>query len=198
MAKKKTSQIDGNHILYHFLQKDLFESDVWLFQMLSARLVASLGIWLHPDIYKRIPIILPFVVRDPSCRKRKEGEVEEWGTPNKFGFLRDDNSLIKGLPRSLTVCSTSQSLYHNKRIGNGFVASHVWRKIVGSQFDADLASRDPWLNSFVPNLVWLPSQVSKLSDREGTFTQLYLQALSAKIYKDIEVDPKIKPFVERA
>ena len=42
---------DGNHILYHYLQKELLTSDVWLFQMLAARLVTGLGIWIHPDTY---------------------------------------------------------------------------------------------------------------------------------------------------
>jgi hypothetical protein len=39
------------------------------------------------------------------------------------------------------------------------------------------------LNSFVPNLVWLPVQISKLTDREGSFAQRFLQALSHKIYR---------------
>ena len=167
----KSSTVDGNNILYHYLQKDLYESDVWLFQMLSAKLVASLGIWFHPETYQQLPIILPFVVRDPSCRKRKENETEAWGSPNDMGYLRDDNSLVKSLPKSLQIISPKQFLYQEKKIGNGFVASHVWRKINNSVVDADLASRDPLLNTFIPNLVWLPAQVSKLSDREGDFTQ---------------------------
>jgi hypothetical protein len=36
--------------------------------------------------------------------------------------------------------------------------------------------------TFVPNLVWLPSQLSKLSDREGSFVQTLLQALARRIY----------------
>lgn len=198
MSNKKISKVDGNNILYHFLQKDLFESDIWLFQMLSAKLVASLGIWFHPKIYRQLPILLPFTVRDPSCRKRKEEDVEAWGSPDKMGYLRDDNSLVKGLPKSLSIISHGQSLYNNKRIGNGFVASHVWRQINNSSVGTNLSSRDPILNTFVPNLVWLPAQVSKLSDREGTFTQLYLQALSAKIYRDVAVPSELSSFVEKA
>jgi len=198
MSNRKISGVDGNNILYHFLQKDLFKSDIWLFQMLSAKLVASLGIWFHPEIYQQLPILLPFAVRDPACRKRKEGEVEAWGSPDKMGYLRDDNSLVKILPKSLSIISPGQPLYNNKRIGNGFVASHVWRQINNSSVGTNLASRDPILNTFVPNLVWLPTQVSKLSDREGTFTQLYLQALSAKIYMDLSVHTELSSFVEKA
>lgn len=195
---KKSEGIDGNNILYHFLQKDLFETDIWLFQMLSARLVASLGIWFHPKLYQQMPVLLPFAIRDPSCRKRKENEEESWGTPDEMGYLRDDNSLIKGLPKSLDIISPNQPLYNGKKIGKGFVASHVWRKINNSSVGAELSTRDPILNSFVPNLVWLPAQVSKLTDREGSFTQLYLQALSAKIFKNLEVPSELNPFVKKA
>jgi hypothetical protein len=197
MPKTTSVLIDGENILYHYLQKDLFESDIWLFQMLCARLVVGLGIWLHPDIYQRMPTLLPFAVRDPSCRKRKEGDVEAWGAPSEHGYLRDDNTLVKAIPKSMVVSSSSQPLYDGKRVGNGFVAAHVWRQTKGSEIGALLASRDPWTNSFVPNLVWLPSDVAKLSDREGTFTQLYLQALSAKIYHNLEVYTEMRPFVDK-
>ncbi len=43
------------------------------------------------------------------------------------------------------------------------------------------------LNSFVPNLVWLPVQISKLSDREGSYAQKILQSLSYAIYKKINM-----------
>lgn len=197
MAKKSSSVIDGTNILYHYLQKDLFESDIWLFQMLTARLVAGLGIWLHPNIYQRMPTLLPFAVRDPSCRKRKAGDVEAWGAPNENGYLRDDNTLVKAIPKSMIVQSERQPLYHGRRVGNGFVAAHVWRQVKGSAISATLASRDPWTNTFVPNLVWLPTEVAKLSDREGTFTQLYLQALSAKIYRHVDVVPAMRPVAGR-
>ncbi|MEK7361396.1 MAG: hypothetical protein AAB133_04880, partial [Pseudomonadota bacterium] len=197
MPKNSSLLIDGENIVYHYLQKDLFESDIWLFQMLCARLVAGLGIWLDPEIYKRMPTLLPFVIRDPSCRKRTEGDTEEWGAPSEHAYLRDDNTLVKAIPKSMNVTSSSQPLYDGKRIGNGFVAAHVWRKIKGSEIGAYLASRDPWTNSFVPNLVWLPSDVAKLSDRDGTFTQLYLQALAAKIYKDLPVSQEMRPYVDK-
>jgi hypothetical protein len=191
-------KIDGNHILYHYLQKELFETDIWLFQMLSSRLVANLGIWFHPDYYQKIPILLPFVVRDPSCRRRKKDDIEAWGSPNEMGYLRDDNSLVKGLPKSLNITSGNHFFYSGKRIGKGFVASHVWRQFKESPTGIGLSSHNPILNTFIPNLVWLPTQVSKLTDREGTFTQIYLQALSAKIYRNLDVPDCLKSIVSRA
>lgn len=77
-------------------------------------------------------------------------------------------------------------------MGTSFVASHIWRELVpGGQ-----ASRERATYSFVPNLVWLPSQVSKLSDREGSFVQTYLQTLSWRIYRGVECSPRLKQVVD--
>lgn len=188
-------KVDGAHVLYHYLQKDLLKNDIWLFQMLTARLVVALGIWFSPLTYERLPILLPYAVRDPKCRgDRRKGIPDEWGSPNREGYFRDDNSLIKGIPRSLTIKNPSNVLYDGLRIGPGFVASHVWRVLSSG----DLASRDPRTYSFVPNLVWLPTQVSKLTDREGSFVQTYLQALSRKIYAGVQLPPGLRDIAEEA
>ena len=178
---RNSRRVSGEHILYHYLQKDLRESDVWVFQMLVARLVAELGIWFAPSLYRQIPVLLPFAVRDPTCRKRGKHGVEAWGAPNELGYFRDDNSMIKSLPTSLEIRSPRQ-IYSRRKIGAGFIASHVWRVLGSDRAESGLASRDPWTNSFIPNLVWLPKQVAKLTDREGSFSQQYLQALARKIY----------------
>ena len=59
--------IDTHRLLYHYLQKDLFETDIWLFQMLTTRLVVSLGVWIHPSVYMRIPIAIPYAVVTPRA-----------------------------------------------------------------------------------------------------------------------------------
>ena len=181
MAQK--TKVNGEDILYHFF-KDLLESDADLAQFLIAKAIASLSIWFHPITYQHMPIISPFIVRDSSCRG-KNGDSDEWGSPNDKGFFRDDNSIVKGFPKSLGISGIGQAKYHAKRLGNGFVASHVWRKTNKFNSNEDLASRNPFLNTFIPNIVWLPKQLSKLTDREGSFAQKYLQNLSAIIYKNI-------------
>ncbi len=185
--------VDGNHILYHFLQKTLLESDAEQFRQLASQLIAALGIWLSPDIYRRYPLLVPYAVRDPTCRgDRLKGIPDEWGAPDNAGLIRDDNSLIKNLPRSLLIANSSNRLLDKRYIGRNFVAAHVWRRLnSGAQ-----AARERVTYSFVPNLVWLPSQVSKLSDREESFVQTYLQALSWRIYRDFELCPKLKDLVE--
>ena len=171
MARKA---IEPSNLLYHFLQHDLAADDVWLFHALVARLVVRLGVWMPVDVYARLPILVPYARRDPSCRGSvRHGMPDAWGSPDENGYFRDDNSLVKGVPRSMMVSSTLEQ-YSDRHVTSGFVACHVWREIAGDQ----LASRNPLTYSFVPNLVWLPAQVAGLTDREGSFAQQFLQALS--------------------
>ncbi|MBL8019716.1 MAG: hypothetical protein JNM27_08640 [Leptospirales bacterium] len=166
--------------------------------MLAAKLVAALGIWFHPDTYAATPVLIPFAIRDAKARKSNNPNgVEEWGSPNSFGYFRDDNSLVKNLPRTLPIISPLSDIYSGETLGNGFVASHVWRTTTVPGDKPVLASRLPETYSFLPNLVWLPAQVSKLTDREGSFTQIYLQALASKIYRNVEVPARFKPLVDR-
>ena len=74
------------------------------------------------------------------------------------------------------------------------MASHVWRVV---NYDR-LASRIPLLNSFVANLVWLPAQIAKLTDREGGVVQQTLQAISYNIYRHAPVSPHLIDVVEEA
>ncbi|TSC58774.1 MAG: hypothetical protein Greene041619_320 [Candidatus Peregrinibacteria bacterium Greene0416_19] len=189
-------KVDGEHVLYHFLQKELLRTDVWLFQMLASKLVASLGIWMSPKLYTKLPLLAPYAVRDNSCRKSKSNGVEQWSSPNEDGYLRDDNSLIKDIPRSFVIKSPLE-IYSGKNLDTGFVASHVWRITNQPDVCGGSASKNPFTYSFIPNLVWLPGQVAKLTDREGSFTQLYLQALSSKIYRHLDVLGPTKKFTEQ-
>jgi hypothetical protein len=181
MASNAKIKTEG--LLYHFLQRELWDDDVWLFQSLASRLILRLGIWLSPAAYSRLPWLVPYARRDPICRGNKKlGLPDEWGSPDDKGFVRDDNSLLKGVPRSMTVHSTLGA-YAGRRVDTGFVAAHVWRRI-----DHELlAARHPLTYSFAPNVIWLPADVAKLTDREGSFAQQFVQALAVKIYRAVAV-----------
>jgi len=183
-------KIDGQNILYHYFQKNILKHESALSSRLFERLLIDLSIWIPPSFCKKLPIILPYVVRDPSCRVKRETGEDEWGSANEHGFLRDDNTLIKGLVRSFDIRSPTVRSYDGFRLGRGFVASHIWRnvRIKGTHM---ISSRHYKLNSFVPNLAWLPIQISKLTDREGSLPQRLLQAISHKIYREISLPREI-------
>lgn len=187
-----SSRIDGNNLMYHYLQKSLQEDDTESFQLIVSRLIIRLGIWFPPEVYRILPIALPHVVRDPSCRGT--GDNDQWSSPNEQGYVRDDNTLVKSLVRSFQIGSNTFSQYHNKRLGRGFVAAHVWPKTRSGAY----ATRIAITNSFWPNLVWLPSNVAKLTDRKDSFAQMYIQALATKIYRNLDVHDRLQPFVDKA
>ena len=136
-----------------------------------------------PKSIKTIPVLLPYVIRDASCRKIDPATGKDTrGVSTANGLLPDDNSSIKGIPKNLKIRSSISEMNGNK-MGNGFVASHIWRKL--AKHSSILASQYEATNSFIPNLVWLPSQLSKLTDREGSYAQRFLQCVSIRLYKNI-------------
>jgi hypothetical protein len=186
----KNAKIDGQNVLYHYFQNNILRNEDEFSKKLLERLLVDLSIWIPIDFYRKLPIILPYVVRDPSCRVKRGSGEDEWGAADSNGFLRDDNSLIKGIVRSFKVKSPKISAYDGFKLGTGFVASHIWGKVaVGNR--SMISSRHYMLNSYVPNLVWLPVQISKLTDREGSLAQKLLQALSCRIYRGISMSNSI-------
>jgi hypothetical protein len=155
-------------------------------------MIHDLSVWLPLTLYQSIPVLLPFVIRDPSCRKSVNKKREEWGSCDPNGYFRDDNTLVKAIPRRFRIKSENR-IYSSRKMAKGFVASHVWRKLSDK---SGLAARNPLTNTFVPNLVWLPRQLSKLTDREGSSAQKYLQALSVSIFKNVELPQTKSEFAD--
>ena len=165
-------QADGDNLIYHYLQKQIIEKDDEFSRELTRRLIRDLSVWLPPELYLHVPVLLPYAVRDPTCRKGVNKKKEEWGSPDRKGFFRDDNSLIKSVPKGIPIKSSILKELDGHILGNGFTAAHIWGE-----------TRDYRTYSFVPNIVWLPRQIAKLTDRKGSFAQKYLQLISRKIYK---------------
>jgi hypothetical protein len=186
------SVVHGDDLIYRFL-RDLFSEDAGL-EDVARTLLAATAIWLPPEVYVRLPVLVPYVVRDPSCRGGK-GVPDQWSSPNSAGYLRDDNSSIKNIPRALSIRAPAQKHLNGRRMATEFVAAHVWRVPIDG---GELASRRPLLNSFVPNLVWLPSQIAKLTDREGSTVQRTLQEMSWARYRNVTVEGHLQPVVEEA
>ncbi len=186
--------VHGDDLLYRFLH-EVLGKEPELFAKVPQLMIESMAIWLPLDVYYEWPVLLPWVVRDPSCRGNPaKGIPDAWGSPNLNGYLRDDNSLIKTLPRSLVVRTPVAGRLRGARMGSEFVAAHVWRVVKHAQ----LASRLPLLNSFVPNLVWLPAQIAKLTDREESVVQTTLQSMAFAVYRHAPVAPHLEEAVTEA
>jgi len=196
MANPGSKLLNGDNLLYRLFQKLLASEDHKIRSALAGEMIQGMTIWLPTELYQKCPVILPWVVRNPKCRPHKlKGKQypDRWGAPDELGYQMDDNTLIKGIPKSLPIAGPEDSPLVGKKMGNDFVASHIWREIDGLDV---LASRHPELNSFAPNLVWLPSQISKLSDREGQIIQDLLKLASWKIYRGVKIDPRYSDSVE--
>src|SRR5690349_18225490 len=99
VASSSRRVVHGDDLLYRFFLNAV-EREPERFSQLPQRLISAVGVWMPLDVYEEWPILLPWVVRDPSSRgNRAKGVPDSWSSPNEAGYLRDDNSLVKALPR---------------------------------------------------------------------------------------------------
>ena len=188
--KSRSNDINGENIVYHIIQKQIIEKNnendpPREVKYMIEQLLLWGGVWFRPETYQQIPVLLPYVVRDSDCRKKDPSTGKDSrGIANIKGFMPDDNSSIKGIPKSLPIQSILPEM-NGKRLGKGYVASHCWRVLKSKP--TMLASKWECTNSFIPNLVWLPKQLSKLTDREGSYAQRFVQYLSCLLYRNIDL-----------
>ena len=69
----------------------LLREDTQFSKELIKHLLIDLSIWIPSNFYTKLPVILPYVVRDNSCRIKTSSGHDEWGSANSKGYLRDDN-----------------------------------------------------------------------------------------------------------
>ena len=162
------------------------------FRQLAIELIQRLGIWWSPETYSTLPVMVPWCIRDRTCRY--DQGPESWGSPRSDGYLRDDNSIIKKLPLPLPISGPEGSAYRGQKPWRGFTACHIWRDLPSGE----LAGADPWLYSFVPNLIWLPTWLAPLTDRQGGYLQFMLQRTSVALFKGIEVREPVSRYAETA
>ncbi|OQZ91492.1 hypothetical protein [Mycolicibacter algericus] len=162
------------------------------FRDLAIELIQRLGIWWSPEIYATLPVMVPWCIRDRACRY--DQGPESWGSPRSDGYLRDDNSIIKKLPLPLPISGPEGSAYRGRKPWRGFTACHIWRDLPSGK----LAGADPWLYSFVPNLIWLPTWLAPLTDRQGDNTQVVLQRTSIALFRGVELRGPVTGYAEAA
>lgn len=184
---KKVDALDGQNIVYHIIQKKIIQAvDVdnppAEVKFMIEQLLLWGGVWLSPKAFEQIPVLRPYVIRDSSCRN-KDPKKDTWAQSSSKGLMRDDNTSIKSIPKSMPILSPWKEM-NGKTLGNGWVASHVWMSM---QTRVEHACEWERTNSFIPNLVWLPSQLSKLTDRDGSYAQQFLKHISHLLYSKIRI-----------
>ncbi|ROP51007.1 hypothetical protein [Streptomyces sp. PanSC9] len=184
-----TKLVEGANILKHFVP-----DPVALREQDPFTLILQTGIWLPLEAYAEWPIMLPWSVRDLSCRSAGGVRRELWSSPDQRGYCLDDNSFIKGTARSLSVVAPEGHPLAGAKMARGFTAAHIWRE-VGQPV---LASRIPLLYSFIPNLVWLPNAVAKLTDYEGQAFQRAAQRISVALFRNAPVAPPLQRVADEA
>ena len=179
--------------LYRYLSEGLRSGPNYAeFTNLTIQLIQRTSIWWSAEAYTSLPVIVPWCIRDRACRYDQGPEA--WGSPRSDGYLRDDNSIIKKLPLPISISSPEGSAYHGRKLWRGFTACHIWRDLP----DGELAGADPWLYSFIPNLVWLPSWLAPLTDRQGGDVQAVLQRTSIALFGSVRVLKPLSKYAENA
>ncbi|MGV1004460.1 MAG: hypothetical protein ACOYEV_06755 [Candidatus Nanopelagicales bacterium] len=177
--------------LYRYLLNGM-SSGADEFTALTIGLIETLGIWWSPEVYANLPVMVPWCIRDRTCRY--DQGPESWGSPRSDGYLRDDNSIIKKLPLSLSISGPAGSPFRGRKPWRGFTACHIWRDLP----DGSFAGADPWLYSFVPNLIWLPTWLAPLTDRQGGEVQAILQRTSIALFRGVEIPEPLTAYAEEA
>lgn len=149
---------------------------------LTLDLLQTLSIWWQPSAASTLPVMTPWAIRDR--RARYDQGPEMWSAPRDDGYLRDDNSVIKKLPLPLYVIHPGAGPYDDRRPWRGFTACHIWRETI----DSGLGGTDPWIYSFMPNLVWLPTPLAALTDYDLR-VQCVVQRTSTRLYRSVESSP---------
>lgn len=129
--------------------------------------IKNCAIWLPLELYSRLPIIFPYTIRG----RVHDAVSDNWGEADSEGFMLDDNSDIKDYIRSVTLYKNNIST--NEKPYSGYTACHIWPK----------TTKDPYLFSFIGNIVFLPAPVAKLSDNENSLFSYYLKQAALSLYR---------------
>jgi len=80
----KVKVVHGDDLLYRFFQYAL-KKEPELFAKVPRMMLEAMGIWFPRATYRVFPVLLPWVVRDASCRGNKlKGIPDMWGAPRRW------------------------------------------------------------------------------------------------------------------
>lgn len=171
----------------------------------ARQILLRAGVWMPVETYRAWPVVLPWIVRDNSVAPSKN-KAAKTGKPliktasPTTGLMRSDNSPVGGLKNDLPVrwAGGLGETFKSKPIKVGaheWMQSHCWSFLSGT---SQSAATHPLTNSFVPNLVWLPDALGRLTDDERLVFADELRSIAWARYRHVEVDPALYEVVEEA
>ena len=169
---------DSKRSFKEFLNFIVKNQNLDIIQKYIIDLVQNYSIWLSPEFYHSIPIFLPYSVRERTSWQYRQKNLngDNWGSANNKGYVIDDNSDIKDFIRNANIINNRFS--DNQKPSTGFIACHIWPN----------TTSNPRLYSFIPNIVWLPRPIAKLSDDQSSFLSQILKIISLELYRDININ----------
>jgi len=120
-------------------------------------LVENCTFWTAKFDYKKLPVVYPQRIRmhsDKEKEEKKNGKKEK--IIDNRGFMHHGNpirEITKKKKRGRTIFGDFN--YKGLKLDQGFEACHIW-------YDTTEA---PPLFTFIPNVVWMPQIISRLSDK---------------------------------
>lgn len=166
-------------------------------QRAAARmLLIRSGVWMPVDVYRNWPVLLPWVIRRNGLGNHEKGRASK-----ATGLRLDDNAPVGKLKTNLPVswggrlASTFQAK-PLKQGGGEWWQCHCWSGLAADPTRS--TSTHPLTNSFVPNLVWLPYAIGRLTDDETLIFKDELRSIAWARYRNVRVAPGLAETVERA
>lgn len=156
----------------------------------ARRLLLATGVWMPVDVYKQWPVLYPWVVRDNQLANNDKGIAHPVS-----GLQRNDNGPIgrlkNGVPVNWAAAGPKFSVKPLKRGQQQWWQCHVWEGM----------TTNPLTNSFLPNLVWLPEAIGRLTDPDtkgakSTLFQEEIKAIAWSLYRDAPVVAPLEETVE--
>jgi hypothetical protein len=144
------------------------------------------GVWLPLEVYELWPVLFPWMKRDnPKVYAGHKFEADP-----ADGFEIQDNSPIGTLKKDRPVQWTTLSpVFQTNPISSGaheWMQSHCW----------DGMTTSPLTNSFVPNLVWLPHGLGRLTDDTSSLFDQEARRIAWSLYRDAPVPAALTGIIE--
>lgn len=159
-TEKEKKQFTPAYAFSKKLRQYLKDEDIRAYLKSS---INNCSVWIKPIDFRMNPVVYPHTVR--GSFKKIKGVIDYRGfnlKPNPMSSIHTKKKISSGL-------------YKNNKVQDGFEACHIW-------YDTTKA---PPMFSYIPNMVYLPQTISKLSDkiRINDVMPPHLKDLAIFLYK---------------